>query len=154
MPPTFRPALAPAQPVLPPAINGDTVAVEEGAEGVKEEKEGRGTASLEDIERKWLDPLTQIPFVPWVNDETIKRGALAEIQSMIERGEDPENVEAGGSDKEKGESMEIGKSEDEVGREGGVGAAGGTGMQRREEKPMVFGGLDLYDPDSPDVDDD
>ncbi|CAD6588318.1 MAG: hypothetical protein ASARMPRED_003461 [Alectoria sarmentosa] len=154
VPPTFRPALAPAQPVLPPASNGDTAAVEEGAEGVKEEKEGRGTASLEDIERKWLDPLTQIPFVPWVNDETIKRGALAEIQSMIERGEDPENVEAEGSDKEKGESMETGKSEDEVGREGGVGAAGGTGMQRREEKPMVFGGLDLYDPDSPDVDDD
>ncbi len=127
------------------------MAVEEGAGDIQEEKEGRGTASLEDIERKWLDPLTQIPFVPWVNDETIKRGALAEIQSLVEKGEDPKNVGAGGDDEE---AMETGKSEDAVGGEGGVGADGGMGMQRREEKPQVFGGLDLYDPDSPDVDDD
>ena len=153
VPPTFRAALPSARPALPAAINGDTVAVEEGAEDVKEEKEGRGTASLEDIERKWLDPLTQIPFVPWVNEETIKRGALAEIQSMVERGEDPANVGAEGPE-EKGETVEIGKSEDAVEREGGVSVDGGMGTQRREEKPKVFGGLDLYDPDSPDVDDD
>lgn len=154
VPPTFRPALPPAQPPLPPAVNGDTVAVEEGAEDIKEEKEGRATASLEDIERKWLDPLTQVPFVPWVSDEAIKRGALAEIQNMVERGEDPENVGAGGSEEEKGETMESGKNEDAAGRESGVSADGGMGMQKREEKPQVFGGLDLYDPDSPDVDDD
>ncbi|KAF6235324.1 hypothetical protein HO173_006520 [Letharia columbiana] len=154
VPPTFRHALPPAQPAIPPAVNGDTVAVEEGAEDSKEEKEGMGTASLEDIERKWLDPLTQIPFVPWVSDETIKRGALAEIQSMVERGDDPENMGAGGSKEEKGETMEIGESEDAAGKEGGISADGGMGMQRREEKPKVFGGLDLYDPDSPDVDDD
>lgn len=129
------------------------MAVEEEAEDIEGEKEGRGTASLEDMERKWLDPLTQIPFVPWVNDETIKRGALAEIQSMVERGEDPENMGAGGSE-EKGETMETGKSEDAVGTERDLSADGGMGMQRREEKPKVFGGLDLYDPDSPDVDDD
>lgn len=91
--------------------------------------------------------------MPWVNDETIKRGALAEIQSMVERGEDPEKVGVGGSE-EKGEMMEIGGSEVGVGREGDVSADGGLVMQRREEKPKVFGGLDLYDPDSPDVDDD
>lgn len=130
------------------------MAVEDGAEDTKVEKEGRGTASLEDMERKWLDPLTQIPFVPWVTDETIKRGALAEIQSMVEKGEDPEELGAKGSEEEKGETMETEKSEDAVGREGGVGAGGGIGTQRKEEKPKVFGGLDLYDPDSPDVDDD
>ena len=152
VPPTFRPALPPALPALPAAINGDSVAVEDGAEDVKEEKEGRGTASLQDTERKWLDPLTQIPFVPWVTDETIKRGALAEIQSAIERGEDPGNVGAGGSEGDKGETMEIGDG-DAVGRESGVGTDGGMGMQR-EDRPKVFGGLDLYDPDSPDADDD
>lgn len=127
------------------------MAVEEGTEDVKEEKEGRGTASLEDLERKWLDPLTQIPFVPWVNDETIKRGALAEIQSLVEKGENPENVGAGWSEEGKGETMETGKNEEVVKREGGVSTDGGMGMQRRDEKPKVFGGLDLYDPD---VDDD
>lgn len=129
--------------------------MEDGPEDVvKEEKEGRGTASLEDTERKWLDPLTQIPFVPWVNDETIKRGALAEIQSMVERGEDPGNVGAGVSEEGKKETAEVGNDEDAVGRERGASVDGGTGMQRREERPKVFGGLDLYDPDSPDVDDD
>lgn len=151
VPPTFRPTLPAAQPAPPPAVNGDTVAVEEGTEDVKEEKEGRGTASLEDLERKWLDPLTQIPFVPWVNDETIKRGALAEIQSLVEKGENPENVGAGWSEEGKGETMETGKNEEVVKREGGVSTDGGMGMQRRDEKPKVFGGLDLYDPD---VDDD
>lgn len=154
VPPAFPHALPPAQPAIPAAVNGDTVAVEEGAEDSKEEKEGMGTASLEDIERKWLDPLTQIPFVPWVSDETIKRGALAEIQSMVERGDDPESMGAGGSKEEKGETMEIGESEDAAGKEGDISADGGMGMRRREEKPKVFGGLDLYDPDSPDVDDD
>ena len=153
VPPTFRPALPPALPAPPAAINGDSVAVEDGAEDVKEEKEGRGTASLQDTERKWLDPLTQIPFVPWVNDETIKRGALAEIQSAIERGEDPGNLRAGGSEGNKGETMEIGEDGDAVGRESGAGTDGAVGMQR-EERPKVFGGLDLYDPDSPDADDD
>lgn len=156
VPPTFRPALPPAQPAEPVAVNGDTVAVEDGAEDVvkEEKKEGRGTASLEDTERKWLDPLTQIPFVPWVNDETIKRGALAEIQSMVERGEDPGKVGAGAEVEDKKETTEVVNDEDAVGRESGAGVDGGTGMQRREERPKVFGGLDLYDPDSPDADDD
>ena len=127
------------------------MAVTDGAEDIKEEKEGRGTASLEDTERKWLDPLNQIPFVPWVTDETIKRGALAEIQSMVEKGEDPEDMGAKGPEKERGETMEIEKS---GGMEGGGSAEGGIGLQRNEEKPQVFGGLDLYDPDSPDVDED
>ena len=154
VPPTFRPALPPAQIAPPPTVNGDTVAVAEGGEDVKEEKEGRGTASLQDTERKWLDPLTQIPFVPWVNDETIKRGALAEIQSMVEKGEDPGNVGAGEPEDDKRETVEIGNIGGAAERESGVSADGETGMQRREERPKVFGGLDLYDPDSPDADDD
>ncbi len=154
VPPTFRPTLPPAQPALPPAVNGDTVAVEDGAEDATEEKEGRGAASLEDVERKWLDPLTQIPFVPWINDETIKRGALAEIQSMVERGEDPGNLGAGASEGDKGEVVDIGNDGDTVGRESGASADGGMGRQKREERPKVFGGLDLYDPDSHDVEDD
>ena len=154
VPPTFRPALRGEQPAPPSAVNGDTVAVEEAAEDAKEDKEGRGTASLEDTERKWLDPLTQIPFVPWVNDETIKRGALAEIQSMVERGEDPGNVGAGESEGDKGETTEVGDDGDAVRKESGASVDGGVGMQKREERPKVFGGLDLYDPDSPDVDDD
>ena len=123
-------------------------------EDAREEREGRGTASLEDMERKWLDPLTQIPFVPWVNDEVIKRGALAEIQSMVERGEDPGNVGVGVSEGVKKETVEIGHDGDVVRTESGINADKGTGVHKREERPKVFGGLDLYDPDSLDIDDD
>ena len=129
------------------------MAVEDGAEDFKEDKEGRGTASLEDMERKWLDPLTQIPFVPWVNDETIHRGALAEIQRLMEKGDDPETVGTRGED-DRGETMEVGKSEDEVVKEGGLSAEGESAAQRREEKPKVFGGLDLYVHGSGDEDED
>ncbi len=52
------------------------------------------------------------------------------------------------------EETECGQSEDAVGMGRDSNADGGMGMQTREEKPKVFGGLDLYDPDSPDVDDD
>ena len=154
VPPTFRPALPPTQVTLPSAPNGDTVVVEEGAEDVKGENQGRATASLEDTERKWLDPLAQIPFVPWVNDETIKRGALAEIQSMLEKGEDPGSFGDGGLKGDTGETIATGDDRDAVERESGIVGDGGTGLQSRDERPKVFGGLDLYDPDSHDVEDD
>ena len=102
--------------------------------------------SLEDVERKWLDPLAGMGFVPWVGEEAMRSGALAEIQAMVERGEDP-GVVGVGEVKEDGEKME--------GVEGGVEGKGeeeDRRVERRaerrvEEKPKVFGGLDLYDPD-------
>ena len=162
VPPTFRPPLPlpTAQTPAPPptaaaAVNGadaispvkettrdgEAAAAENGGE-----KDGIGMGSLEDVERKWLDPLAGMGFVPWVGEEAMRSGALAEIQAMVERGEDPGVVGVGGGT-EEGEGME--------GVEGGVGeneAEGERRVERRaerrvEEKPKVFGGLDLYDPD-------
>lgn len=78
-----------------------------------------GVAALQPGEVRWLDPGAQVAWGPWPSEEVIRRGALARIQVLLEQGVDPESVGA-----------------DEPGRE------------KREEKPRVFGGLDLYDPDA------
>lgn len=103
----------------------------------------------------WLDPLNQIPFVPWPSEEVIKRGALAQIQAMLEQGINADGVGAGGHEvmKEMGDASvkqegkdisEVVDGRPEVARES---ISGTRQVQKREEKPKVFGGLDLYDPD-------
>ena len=161
VPPTFRPPLplpTTAQTPAPPTTatvngadatspvketmrDGEAAAAENGGD-----KDGIGMGSLEDVERKWLDPLAGMGFVPWVGEEAMRSGALADIQAMVERGEDPGVVGVGGRT-EEGERME--------GVEGGMvenEQEGERRVERRaerrvEEKPKVFGGLDLYDPD-------
>lgn len=147
VPPTFRPPLPPAQTQIAaeptPPVNGENEAPKEGVEGSR----GRGTEALEDEERKWLEPLMQMQWVPWVNDDTMRRGALAQIQAMVERGEDltapkPEDATEEES-KEEGERME------DVVREEAT-HTGDRDAQRevkRDQKLAVFSGLDLYDPD-------
>lgn len=137
-----------AQPDPAAAVNGDTEGEKEGAE----EGKGMGTEALEDEERKWLEPLKQIPFVLWVSDDVIKRGALAQIQAMVQRGEDPAEVRPEGAKDEPGEGRNLGEGAVKVRGEGVVGGAdvgAGEGERRQERrvaKPEVFGGLDLYDP--------
>ncbi len=157
VPPTFRPALqlptaqTPA-PAAAAAVNGadatspvketrDGEAVENGGE-----KDGIGMGSLEDVERKWLDPLAGMGFVPWVGEEAMRSGALAEIQAMVERGEDPGvvGVEEVKGDGERMEGVEGGMEGNEEEEERRVER---RAERRVEEKPKVFGGLDLYDPD-------
>ena len=160
VPPTFRPSLPlpTAQTPAPPpaaavAVNGAdaTSPVKETKDGEAAanenggEKDGIGMGSLEDVERKWLDPLAGMGFVPWVGEEAMRSGALAEIQAMVERGEDPGVVGLGGV-KEEGEGME-GVEGGVEGREEEERRVERRAERRVEEKPKVFGGLDLYDPD-------
>ena len=120
--------------------------------------EGRGTTALEASEREWLDPLRRMDWVPWVDEEMMRRGALAEIQSMVERGEDPVRVGVGVSVGGEVEGEEREGSAGEGAREEVVGPPtareeDGAVVQRvekDEKKPVVFGGLDLYDPDEDD----
>lgn len=148
VPPTSRPTLTQPQP---PGVS-DLTGINGDSSAVKEEekwKEGRGTEALEDGERKWLDALSQIPFVPWVSDEVMKRGALAQIQGMVEQGINPENVGAGGVEEEKDQVGGMAETEDVARRDdGGIGEQGR--VESKESKPKVFGGLDLYDPESDD----
>lgn len=116
---------------------------------------------------EWLNPHASAPgFVPWPTEETIRRGALASIQLLIDQGEDPatfdpeRSAELEASRKRLEEEAERAKEEqqeaerarqeqrmrEEYARKHSAGAAG----QRVEEKPKVFTGLDLLD----DMDDD
>ena len=164
VPPTFR-ARAPApQPANAEAVNGETDAAgatdQDGTAAPHvdggDKRQGIGVSSLEQKEVEWLDPLNQIPFVPWPSEEVIKRGALAQIQGMLEQGIDPAagvGARADEAVKEMGD-IEIKQEDGDI---GGVGTArvevvkgpvsGAGKVERREEKPKVFGGLDLYDPD-------
>ncbi|OBT66099.1 hypothetical protein VE03_05064 [Pseudogymnoascus sp. 23342-1-I1] len=116
---------------------------------------------------EWLNPHASAPgFVPWPTEETIRRGALASIQVLIDQGEDPatfdpeRSAELEAARKRLEEEAERAKEEqqeaerarqeqrmrEEYARKESMGAAG----QRVEEKPKVFTGLDLLD----DMDDD
>ncbi len=163
VPPTFRPpapVAAPAsQPAIAEAVNrvSDTTAQAGTATPADGENKGQGigVSSLQQAEVAWLDPLNQIPFVPWPSEEVIKRGALAQIQVMLEQGVDPTGDSADGDavveemenvdvKQEVGDVGEVINTRVEVGEDS---VSGPRPVQKREEKPKVFGGLDLYDPD-------
>lgn len=120
----------------------------ETAESTK--SQGIGVSSLAAGESQWLDPSAQIAFVPWPTEEVIRRGALAQIQVMLEQGVDPSSVPAAVEEATKEEGMiEITEEKevvDNVRRESTFASTTRPEV-RQEEKPAVFGGLDLYDPD-------
>ncbi|KAL9014463.1 MAG: hypothetical protein Q9173_000899 [Seirophora scorigena] len=175
VPPTFRePPPPPQQPALnaAPAANGigeavtgarEANAVANGGGGQGEEGKGVGEKSLEPNEMQWLNPLAQIPFAPWPIEDVIKRGALGQIQVMLEQGVDP----GAGDSPEQAAEGGVEDAGEEHTQVAGSGAGAGAGAprdaaegrperedrrpegQRREEKPKVFKGLDL-DEDSDD----
>ena len=162
VPPTFRlraPATAPAQPTTTEVANGVSDAIAEGGNATPTDGEsnghGIGISSLEQKEVEWLDPPNQIPFVPWPSEEVIKRGALAQIQVMLEQGIDPASVGSGGDGtvNEMGDADVKHEGEDMVGVLEGHAevtkplVSAPVQVERKEEKPKVFSGLDLYDPD-------
>ncbi len=148
VPPASRPPLPPAQPQIvadpTPAVNGDA----EGPKKVGEEGKGIGTEALGADERQWLEPLMQMPFVPWVDDDTMRRGALAQIQALVERGEDPADVKSEGAEEDG--VKEAGSGMEDVVREQMADLGGRDVRREQESKPAVFSGLDLYDPDEDD----
>ncbi|KAL9599426.1 MAG: hypothetical protein Q9219_003863 [cf. Caloplaca sp. 3 TL-2023] len=177
VPPTFREP--PTQPKPTPAVtsntadnaapmmNGisdavaearDTNAIANGEIPSSSNEKGVGVSSLGQNEVHWLNPQAQISFVPWPTEDVIKRGALGQIQIMLEQGVDPgvENAVAEGARAgETGGNEEDAKMEEDVReaptetREERIGGERRVEAQRREEKPKVFKGLDL-DEDSDD----
>lgn len=152
-------------PPNPQDANGADTPAAGGAGPVeaREQAAGFGVEALQTVEVDWLDPAAQIPFAPWPSEEVIRRGALAQIQVMLERGVDPAGVTAGPRpEKEEGESEravkveENGEGATEVVKRTAAAEDGEVKVEnavagpreRKEEKPRVFGGLDLYDPDA------
>lgn len=86
MPPNFRPSM-----VESAGEEVGMVGVEgEGAIAQQQQQQQSGESKvLEDIlrnEKQYLDASTGIQFTPWPSEDVIKRGALARIQGMMERG--------------------------------------------------------------------
>ncbi|KXL44789.1 hypothetical protein M433DRAFT_149598 [Acidomyces richmondensis BFW] len=72
---------------------------------------------MNEEEKAWIDPLANEPFCPWPSHELIHNGALADIQRMIEAGQDPGRVlsadEQAEVDRKKKEEEERERREEE-----------------------------------------
>lgn len=180
VPPTFRETLPPpkladtasAVENVATLVNGVSDAVTEAREvnaiangeiPQTGAEKGIGVSSLEQQEVNWLNPMAQIPFTPWPTEDVIKRGALGQIQVMLEQGADPssrgsmmEGASEEARQEENDERMQIDVSTKDLPVEtSGMRNDGGERRfeaRRREDKPKVFKGLDL-DEDSDEDDD-
>jgi hypothetical protein len=154
--------------------NGTTTpVVTNGAIGGLNSGEG-GTATPVDVENptalpavisEWLNPLSGgPPFVPWPTEETIRRGALASIQVLLDQGVDPATFDPEKSaeleaDRKRLElEAETRKAEqeaekarleeerrEEMRRRQSVSAGLMTSAPQRDEQPAVFTGLDILE---------
>ncbi|KAL9099597.1 MAG: hypothetical protein Q9163_004928 [Psora crenata] len=141
MPPNFRHTVLATTNNSTSTSGPDTVLT-----GTKEGEGGIGLASLRQEEKQWLDPWTGVQFTPWPSEDVMRRSALAHLQLMVEKGEGVEKFDDGVREGEQvGDGLE---RADDLGTEKADVGVGGTGaLQKQQEKPKVFGGLDLYDPD-------
>ena len=105
---------------------------------------GRAVTALEQHESQWVNPEKSHWFVPWPSDDLIRRGGLASLQAGIPA---PKERKGENKDREDAVAEEDVKIRGVDGREAmaGVHAMGATVAE--ENKPAVFTGLDLYDPD-------
>ncbi|KAL8864686.1 MAG: hypothetical protein Q9174_007259 [Haloplaca sp. 1 TL-2023] len=120
-----------------------------------EEGKGVGVSSLDQVEKQWLNPLDHSPFVPWPTEEVIKRGALGQIQVMVEQGKDPQSInsaqngDAGNENPHGSEDVKmdeaVANAAMDLGHSRNAGGERRVEGRAREEKPKVFRGLDLDD---------
>lgn len=135
-----------------------------GISGVTQRQTSQESNSTTALPLEWqqhLNPLAQIPFIPWPVDHDIKRGALATIQVLLDRGEDPATFdpERGAEleeerrvkveEEERVQAVERERLEEERRREmerrASAGGAAGGG-ERKVERPGVFN-LETFEDD-------
>lgn len=114
--------------------------------------------------QQFLDTTSGLQFLPWPSEETIRRGALASIQILVDQGIDLETFDPARSaeleaerqrieeENERAREEQKAKEEEERRREMerrmSVGATGGP-ARAQEEKPKVFQ-LETFDDDDDD----
>lgn len=130
--------------------------------------------TLSDNDRSWLDPLTNVPFLPWPDEAMIARSGLARAQGWagaeegagaIGGGEEGRGGVAGIRGGDAAETQKEGEEDDVTMEDAGTApapaAGAGAGLpleasrrvsmavpaQGQEQKASVFEGLDLYDPE-------
>lgn len=129
-------------PAVATSPNGETAQTITG----KDEAE-IGMQSLVDEEKRWLDPWTGVLFTPWPSEAMIRSSALARLQTGGDLGE--LYGHSINSTMEGDEQLE-GNTGVDASNEADSHLAPDAHRKHRvkkEEKPAVFGGLDLYDPD-------
>jgi len=112
---------------------------------------------------QWLNPLADLPFIPWPTEDAIRRGALASIQVLLDQGVDPATFDPEKSAELEAERKRIMEEEDRIRDEERarmeeerrrelerrMSAGGPVGGERREERPKVFQ-LETFDDDDED----
>ena len=156
----------PATPAPTSAIPGGDVIMADAppsqpahpAHLVSAQEEGKAVASLPDNIKAWLDPSTSgITFMPWPDNDMIRRGALSRIQYATEQGQDPGTMDIAAEDSrqddvEGANGQNIGDGQD--GLQNGTDNRNGESRQMAAQpgrvKEDVGSGMmdfDLYDPD-------
>ena len=112
---------------------------------------------------QWLNPLADLPFQPWPSEESIRKGALASIQVLLDQGVDPATFDPEKSAELEAERKRIMDEEDRVRdeererleeerrreMERRMSVSGPLGGERREERLKVFE-LETFDDDDED----
>jgi hypothetical protein len=120
------------------------------------------STSLPEGFAQFLNPLADSPFIPWPTEETIRRGALASIQVLLDQNIDPATFDPAKSAELEAERKRIAEEEDrareeqkvkaeedrkrEMERRMSVSGNAGAGAGREQEKPTVFQ-LETFDDD-------
>jgi hypothetical protein len=152
----------------PVVTNGAIGGFNSGEAGTATPIDAENPTALPAVVSDWLNPLAgSAAFVPWPTEETIRRGALASIQVLLDTGVDPatfdpeRSAELEAERKRREEEAEALKAQqeaekarleqerrEELQRRQSVSTslmAAGPGSARAEEKPAVFTGLDILD---------
>lgn len=120
------------------------------------------STSLPEGFTQFLNPLADSPFIPWPTEETIRRGALASIQVLLDQNIDPATFDPAKSAELEAERKRIAEEEDrareeqkakaendrrrEMERRMSVSGNATAGTGREQEKPGVFQ-LETFDDD-------
>ncbi|KAH7064662.1 mediator complex, subunit Med4 [Macrophomina phaseolina] len=162
VPPNFRPPPSKEEAPAPAAdrsdedvamSNGTAAAESQPRDPIAAPEEPRSLATLAPEQKEWLDGLSALPWFPWPTDDRIRQGALGQIQTMLERGEDPSTVLSPEEQEERArkaaqEEEEQRKEEERHRAEAEQRMREYHNSQSRSdgqgEQPAVFGGLDLY----------
>jgi hypothetical protein len=109
---------------------------------------------------QFLNPSADAPFIPWPSEETIRRGALASIQILVDQGVDPAAFDPEKSAELEAERKRVVEEEDRVRElervrleeerrremERRMSVSGSLAGERREEQQKVFQ-LETFDDD-------
>jgi Vitamin-D-receptor interacting Mediator subunit 4 len=97
---------------------------------------------------QYLNP-ADAPFIPWPSEETIRRGALASIQILVDQGVDPSTFDPERSAELEAERKRVEEEEERRREMERRISVSGSVPEKREEQPKVFQ-LQTFDDDEDD----